>query len=824
VKRVFEKNPNTIKNYSILLRFFFASVMSGAPLRGVVRRHHAAVLLTVGLGCATLAAHLRRQAAALGERCGPATTPAVGDAGGSRATAKSKVSVDRQFLRTLLEIARITFPAWNSKETFLLGTLIVQLICRLWVSYVLSKIGAANAQYLVARDYAGLRQGMRAFFLATFPAALLNSTRKYVHSLLVLQIRTRLSAAIHAEYLSGTNFYKAVSLAGAAKLDHPDQRVTADVSAFATAFADALPTILKPALDIVVFTRELTRILGWQSPAFMYAYFLLSGLVKKTLMPSFGRFVAKESELEGFYSTAHHRLVAYSEEIALSDGAAHERRTIDGGLHRLETHALGLSRLRFLTGVFDQMLVKYWASIAGYVAVSMPFLLQLPHTATQTTADITRDYVSTSLYIGALGGAIGDLVLVGNKLGDLAGYTHRIWELVTAVRSLRDEGHRPFPIREDPLEEEAAPHGAAADSQCFVAEWRSRSATQRPQRRGLRRAHSDVECPSPWNGGFVRFADFIKFDRCDIVTPDGQMLVADLSFEVRPGVNVMVTGPNGCGKSSLFRVLGELWPLGTGQLTRPEPEDVFFVTQRPYLPMGTLRDQLIYPHSKEQMRGLGVTDRDLALLLALVDPAQKIATSWRWDDERDWTAALSGGQKQRVAMARLFYHRPMYAVLDECTSAVSADVEDAIYRFAKDLGITIFTVSHRLALQRHHDFLLQLDGRGHWTFTAIKHDPPSVPSEPPEHSAMPAQAPVEEAEAKANRDPETPKDPAIGDDDEDQADEEEEGDENEEEEEGEVTKEEEEEEEETGEGSVRGKEEATIPLNGGITHSPPTTG
>lgn len=111
------------------------------------------------------------------------------------------------------------------------------------------------------------------------------------------------------------------------------------------------------------------------------------------------------------------------------------------------------------------------------------------------------------------------------------------------------------------------------------------------------------------------------------------------------------------GKSSLFRVIGELWPLHCGVLQKPAKEDILFIPQKPYLVLGTLRDQIIYPHERADMERLGVTDDDLARLLAIVDPARNITTEWQWDTVKDWFHALSGGQKQRVAMARLFYHR-----------------------------------------------------------------------------------------------------------------------------------------------------------------------
>jgi len=220
--------------------------------------------------------------------------------------------------------------------------------------------------------------------------------------------------------------------------------------------------------------------------------------------------------------------------------------------------------------------------------------------------------------------------------------------------------------------------------------------------------------------------DHILFEHIDIISPEGKVLVEDLTFSVRENQNVMVTGPNGCGKSSLFRIIGDLWPPSAtpgyeGKIIKPKKTDIVFIPQKPYLVLGTLRDQIIYPHSKEEMKAANVTDEDLAELLRIVDPKEYILKTWQWDDEKDWFHAFSGGQKQRVAMARLFYHRPRFAILDECTSAVSDEVEDMIYQSARMLGITLFTVSHRQYLKKHHEFILTIEGKdGKWNFSEIQ--------------------------------------------------------------------------------------------------------
>lgn len=147
-----------------------------------------------------------------------------------------------------------------------------------------------------------------------------------------------------------------------------------------------------------------------------------------------------------------------------------------------------------------------------------------------------------------------------------------------------------------------------------------------------------------------------------------------------------------------------------------------FLPQRPYLSVGTLRDQVIYPDGEIEMRDRGRRDIELKRVLEEARLGYLPDREGGWDTRKEWKDVLSGGEKQRMAIARLLYHEPRYAFIDEGTSAVSSDVEGLLYERCKEKGITLITISTRASLKRYHTFNLTLglgdDGTG-WEYERI---------------------------------------------------------------------------------------------------------
>jgi putative ATP-binding cassette transporter len=191
-----------------------------------------------------------------------------------------------------------------------------------------------------------------------------------------------------------------------------------------------------------------------------------------------------------------------------------------------------------------------------------------------------------------------------------------------------------------------------------------------------------------------------------IVHRDGRVVIDDTDIKVKPGERVLLGGESGSGKSTLIRAIAGLWPWGEGRILIPAGAKVAFVPQRPYIPLGTLRDAIAYP-----VEGSLLADERAKAVLKDVGLGY-LAGKLDSDEER-WDQTLSGGERQRVAFARLLIDEPNIIIMDEATAALDIDSEFRLLTllFERLPNATIFSVGHRPGLQELHSRLLTLQRR-----------------------------------------------------------------------------------------------------------------
>ncbi|XP_020286693.1 ATP-binding cassette sub-family D member 3 [Pseudomyrmex gracilis] len=599
-----------------------------------------------------------------------------------------KAQVNAAFFRMLYQLLKIGIPSVLSPEfgcvVLVAVALVGRTLCDLW----LIKKGTLIETSIVNMDGPVFRSHLLNLLGMVPVISVVNNVLKYGLSEMKLRLRTNITRHLLDHYLKSFTYYKMSNLDS--RISNPDQLLTTDVDKFCDSCTDFYSNVAKPLLDIGIYVYKLTSTVGGQTPLLILSYLVVAGIFLTHLRRPIGAMTVKEQRLEGEYRHIHSRLITNSEEISFYGGNNREKLTMLTSFHKLVTHLRKFLEFKVFTGVIDNFVGKYFATVVGFYAVSLPFF-QKNHPILSGTPDHRfKSYYTYGRMLVKLAEAIGRLVLASRELTRLAGFTVR----VTEIKNVLDELN-------------AGKYVRTMISDC-----------------------KNNAIGYPGGGRIVPRDNVIRFDHVALVTPNGDVLIKELSFEVKSGMNVLVCGPNGCGKSSMFRILGELWPVWSGTITKPPRGKLFYIPQRPYMTLGTLRDQIIYPHTKAEMIRRGnVSDEDLKKFLDLVQLTHLLdrenlvnSEGQGWDTVADWMDVLSGGEKQRIAMARLFYHKPQFAILDECTSAVSVDVEDSMYMYCRKENITLFTVSHRRSLWKHHEYYLHMDGRGSYTFKPIDQD------------------------------------------------------------------------------------------------------
>lgn len=538
-------------------------------------------------------------------------------------------------------------------------------------------------------------------FISIGFASYTNAAIKFLQSKVSIAFRTRLTRYIHDLYLNDNlTYYKLLNLDGSIG-QGADQFICNDLTLFTASAASLYSSIGKPLVDLCVFNYQLFRSLGPLALTGLLANYIITATALRRLSPPFGKLKAAEGRREGDFRGLHARLIANAEEVAFYGGADMEKIFLDKSFKDLKGWMEGIYRIKIRYNMLEDFVLKYSWSAFGYLITALPVFL--PEWgglggASELT-DITqissrehgrmKEFITNKRLMLSLADAGGRMMYSIKDLSELAGYTSRVYSLISTLHRVHASAY--YPAR-------------GVQPELFSL--------------------ADVQ------GTIHKGFPGVRLENTPLVAPtifpqSGDCLIDSLSFFVQPGQHLLISGPNGYGKSAISRLVAGLWPVYRGLVSRPRSvgtDGIMFLPQRPYLSIGTLRDQVIYPDSEMDMRDAGRRDSELYRVLDEVHLGYLPEREGGWDCRKEWKDVLSGGEKQRMAMARLMYHEPAFAFIDEGTSAVSSDVEGLLYERAKEKGITLITISTRVSLKKYHVWNLSLglgDEGDEWTFERI---------------------------------------------------------------------------------------------------------
>lgn len=472
---------------------------------------------------------------------------------------------------------------------------------------------------------------------------------KYVQDLLGLRWREWMTNNFLGEYFNNRAYYEINS---EADIDNPDQRISEDIKNFTKTSLEYLLLVLGSVIDVLAFTGIL-----WALSRNLAIFLLIYALFGTVIVAFLARklislnFIQLRREADFRYGLVHVRDNA--ESIAFYQGESQEQGQL--GRRFLDV----VRNFNFLIGW--QRNLAFFRTPYRFLTYILPEIILAPmlFSGNIKFGDITQAGFAFSQIFAAF-------ALVVLQINDLSSFAAGINRLETF---------------EEALNAQANP--ANVDTTAID--------TAEKQRRDTS----------------------ISLEHVTLMTPKGQrMLISDLSAELEPGKGLVIVGQSGAGKSSLLRAIAGLWNTGTGRITRPDLSQMLFLPQRPYMVLGTLRDQLLYPNLAAD-----ADESQLRQALQQVNLADLPERVGGFNVELTWADVLSLGEQQRLAFARLILSKPPYVVLDEATSALDLSNEKRLYDRLRESAATFISVGHRPSLLKYHDYVLELTGDTHWNLT-----------------------------------------------------------------------------------------------------------
>ena len=640
-------------------------------------------------------------------------------------------------------------------------TLYIRSLCDIRMITLITAVEAS----IVNRNTTGFTQSMQDFLIFMVPVSSLNALLNYSVNELSLCLRETLSQRLLGKYTTGSTYFRInvngngngngnVGTSGESVRQRErdwDQVLTHDVEEFTFALAKLFSHILKPTVDVCILTERLWCTFGSTAPLSLGVYMVGSGIFLNYLRAPHGNFSSGEQRMEGTYRTSVARIGSHAEQIASLGGGQFELGNLKQRLGDLVRYIRKFAQFRACMSAIDGVFAKYFLSYLGWALIAPDFLQPPESRKTSGNLSINAEAHYTSYHVvaklmGNLSTAVGSLVLSGRDVVRCLGMGWRIATFDEMLSRTADEEERERERERATLpyqcNDAVAVAGAVNVTDVGMgAALVSKDDKDDEHKHNHEHNHDHFEpfSISHPHSSVSASASAIVLKNVCVATPNNNdVLIRSLDLHIQRGQNIVITGSNGSGKSSLLRILMGLWKPRTGSVRYVgcnRQQNMFYLPQNPYMTNGTLRDQIIYPltvystENEDRMLYSILKEVHLAYLLpslgvGVPDGATTSTTTGTSKGTdgidadalhkdlyhcNDWNTVLSGGEKQRLSMARLFYHNPMFAFLDECTSAVSVDVENSLYEACKERRITLITVSHRHEIAKHHDVELHLN-------------------------------------------------------------------------------------------------------------------
>ena len=595
--------------------------------------------------------------------------------------------LNSKFINQIVILWRILIPRVYSKNSSLLLTQCLFLILRTWLSLIIAKLDGQIVKNLISANGKKFARDLIYWILIAFPASYTNAAIKYLTNRLSLGFRTNLIRYIHDMYLDRVMTYYKILL-NLDDIENIDQYITNDVAKFCDSICGLFSSMGKPFIDLVFFSVYLRDTLGTGAIVGIFANYFLTALVLKRFTPPFGKLSSQRTHLEGNYYNQHLNLITNSEEVAFYKGSLIEKAKLRETFDSLMQHVSQEVNYSFTYSALEDYVLKYTWSAWGYVFAGLPVFLEdlwprvptdhidegeappafSPQNVPVDENQNMRQFIINKRLLLSLADAGSRLMYSIKDISDLTGYTDRVFTLLTNL------------------------HMTHSPTYSFRSKY----------------GPSDISgtIQKNYDGG-------VRFENIPVIIPskdgsDGEILVKNLNFQLLRENTLLILGPNGCGKTSIGRIMAGLWPLYYGLLSKPSDDEIFYLPQKTYFTNGNLRDQIIYPSSYDEMLANGYNDDHLYHILREVKLDYLLTREGNFNVKKDWKDVFSGGEKQRMSIARVLYKNPKFVVLDESTNAVSTDIEDYLFELLQNKNIAFITFSHRPLLMKYHDYVLEI--------------------------------------------------------------------------------------------------------------------